>query len=292
MFKLTTAASVLALAAALGAPTVRVQASTAQALPTQAAPEIPAKSAGPPAKSAATPATSAAKPAAQGTGRATATLFVTNPSGTPIPDVTITLTGPVDREVVTTREAATRIPNLRSGTYRVRFDAPDYVLFEKEFVLRSGQLWEFEVTLNPAPEKQVEAPPPPPPTPAKKPVAPPEPAGAVTMLSLSDWLDENLIGRNEPQRDSVISQAPGATATIFQVRENVTDRVHADADAMLYVIAGEATLRIGGRAQAVAASWFASIPRGTPYSIERRGRNPLIVLSILAPTRGAPLESR
>jgi mannose-6-phosphate isomerase-like protein (cupin superfamily) len=286
MFKVTTAASVLALAAALAVQTARSQAPTAQTSPSQVAAQVPVTPAAP-------PATSAAKPAAQATGRATATLFVTNASGTPIPDVTITLTGPVDREVVTTREAATRVPNLRSGTYRVRFNASGYVLFEKELVLRSGQRWEFEVTLDPAPEQKVEAPPPPPPTAAKKPEAPPpQPAGEVTMLSLSDWLDEHLIGRNEPQRDSVISQSPGATATVFQVRENVTDRVHADADVMLYVIAGEATVRISGRAQAVAASWFISIPRGTSYSIERRGRNPLIVLSILAPTGGAPPESR
>ena len=296
MKKLTTAAFALALAAALGAQTTpKPSAPPAGQVPAATtAPQTPPRPATPPAAQTPPAAAPAPRPAGQGTSRATATLFVTNPAGAPIPDVRITLSGTVDRELVTTRDAATRIPNLRSGTYRARFDAPDYVLFEKELVLRPGQSWEFEVTLNPAPVKKAEAPPAPPPSPApaRQPAPPPETAGEVSMLSLSDWLDEFLIGRNEPQRDSVIGKTQGATASVFQVRENVADRVHADADAILYVIAGEATLRVGGRAQAVAASWFVSIPRGTPYSIERRGRNPLIMLSVTAPAGGTPAEPR
>jgi mannose-6-phosphate isomerase-like protein (cupin superfamily) len=203
------------------------------------------------------------------------------------------LTGVADREVVTTHEGAARIANLRSGTYRARFESPDYILFEKELVLRAGQPWEFEITLNPAPARKVEAAPAPPPAPASKPApAAPEPSGEPIMLSLTDWLDSNLIGRNEPQKDSPIGATAGAAASVFQVREDVARRSHADVDEMLYVIAGEATLRIGDRARALTPGWFVTIPRGTTYGLERRGRNPLILLSIVAPGKGAPAGPR
>jgi mannose-6-phosphate isomerase-like protein (cupin superfamily) len=176
------------------------------------------------------------------------------------------LSGPTDREVVTTRDAATRITNLRAGTYRARFDAPNYILFEKELVLRSGQAWEFEVMLNPAPAKKVEAPAPPPPAPARQPVATnPETSGEVSMLSLSDWLDRNLIGRSEPQKDSPIGSSAGASASVFQVRENISDREHPEADELFYVIAGEATVRIGDRAQGAQPGVVRDRPRGTSF---------------------------
>jgi mannose-6-phosphate isomerase-like protein (cupin superfamily) len=52
---------------------------------------------------------------------------------------------------------------------------------------------------------------------------------------------------------------------------------------MLYVVAGEGTLLIPNHAPAAVAPGSLSIvPRGTPHAIERRGRNPLIVLSMLS----------
>ena len=294
MNKLMTATFIVLLATFLGAQTPPTQKPPAQAPATQAAPQTPPKPVAPPP--AQTPPTTQTPPAApkpaapaQAAARTSATLFVTGPTGTPIPDATITLSGPTDREVVTTRDAATRITNLRAGTYRARFDAPNYILFEKELVMRPGQAWEFEVMLNPAPAKKVEAPAAPPPTPARQPAATsPEPSGEVSMLSLSDWLDRNLIGRNEPQKDSPVGSTAGASASVFQVRENISDREHPEADELLYVIAGEATARIGDRAQTISPGWFVTIPRGTSFSLERRGRNPLILLSVVAPGKGAP----
>jgi mannose-6-phosphate isomerase-like protein (cupin superfamily) len=50
---------------------------------------------------------------------------------------------------------------------------------------------------------------------------------------------------------------------------------------MLYVIAGEGVLRAKGREYDLTAGSFAVIPRGVAYSLERRGRNPLIALSMV-----------
>ncbi len=295
MDKLTTALIVALVSVTLGAQTPPVQKPPTQAPPTQTT-QTPPKPATPPVQAPAqTPKPAAPAATSQAAGRATATLFITNPAGQPVADTKVTLSGVADREVVTTRDGVARMANLKSGTYRARFNAPDFILFEKELVLRQGQPWEFEVTLNPSPMKKAEPQTAPPPAAAKKPVqpaAPAETAGEVAMLSLSDWLDRNLIGRTEPQKDSPIGQTAGAAATILQIRDNVEDRSHPDADEMLYVIAGDATVRIADRSQSLTAGWFVTIPRGTSFSLERRGRNPLIMLSILAPGRGAQPEPR
>jgi mannose-6-phosphate isomerase-like protein (cupin superfamily) len=79
----------------------------------------------------------------------------------------------------------------------------------------------------------------------------------------------------------VVGRTPVTTATIVQVRDPIKERGRTDADEMLYVIAGEGVLRAKGRDQALDAGSFVVVPRGVTYSVERRGRNPLIVLSIV-----------
>jgi mannose-6-phosphate isomerase-like protein (cupin superfamily) len=63
-------------------------------------------------------------------------------------------------------------------------------------------------------------------------------------------------------------------------RENVAMHTHADADEMLYVVAGEATLTVADKDQPVQAGWFSVVPRGMSHSLTRRGRNALLVLSV------------
>ncbi len=254
-------------------------------------PQTPAQPAKPAAQTPPQPAPQTPKPAApaasQTASRTSAWLFVTTPTGAPIADAKVTLAGPVDREGVTSREGTVRFTALRAGTYRARFDADGYILFEKEVTVRAGQVQETEVALNTEPAKQVEAPPPPPP-PVPKPVEPPsEPAGEVSVLSLSDWIERNLLGRNEPQKLSPVGQVPGAAAAVLQLREPVTGRVHPDGDEMLYVVAGEGTAKFGDRTQNLSAGWLVVVPRDTPYTLERRGRNPMILLSVVAPARAA-----
>jgi mannose-6-phosphate isomerase-like protein (cupin superfamily) len=57
---------------------------------------------------------------------------------------------------------------------------------------------------------------------------------------------------------------------------------------MLYVVAGEAMVKIGDKEQAVTPGWFSVAPRGTAHGITKRGRNPAILLSI---TSGQPCSS-
>jgi quercetin dioxygenase-like cupin family protein len=67
-----------------------------------------------------------------------------------------------------------------------------------------------------------------------------------------------------------------------QTKEPVAEHTHADADEIIYVVAGEGSHRIGGRDLALAAGSFALVPRGTAHTLTRRGSRPLIFLSTLS----------
>lgn len=212
-------------------------------------------------------------------------LFVTDNAGHNLEGVTVTLMGPVDREMKTPAGTGLRMANLRAGTYRARFQHPDYYTFEKEIVIRAGTSPEISVTLNSAPP-----PPPPPPTPApvveSKPAAPKlPPPGMPKTVSLPDYIEKNFITGREPQKQSELGCSGAEQALLWQVREPWNGRQHDNADGMLYVVGGDGRLKLGDREFTVAAGAFIVVPRGTEYSLSRSGRNPLIVLAVLA---GAP----
>ena len=72
---------------------------------------------------------------------------------------------------------------------------------------------------------------------------------------------------------------------LLVLRESLTVPANAGTDVMLYVVAGEAMLSMGGRDQAITSGWFVLVPRGTPHTIAKRGRNPAILLTV---TGGQP----
>jgi mannose-6-phosphate isomerase-like protein (cupin superfamily) len=293
MHKLLTALLVTLAVASVGAragtqsqkpvPPATPPAAQAQkpATPTPAPAQPPATQ---PQKPAA-PATQAPKPAAP--ARMSVTMFVTDPAGKPIPDVKVSaVEGPVDRAGTTDKDGILRLSGVKPGTYRLRFEGKGLITFEREVTVRAGSPAEIEVTLNPAPTAA--APPPvqpqaSPPQPSLS--SPAESSGQVEAQYLADWIDQNLIGRNEPRKETVVGRVKGAVASVLQVREPQKDRSDPDADEFLYVIAGDGAIRIGGRTESVTAGWFITVPRGTSYSVERRGRNPLIVLVVAAPGR-------
>ena len=226
----------------------------------------------------------------------TLTFFVTDGAGRLLRDVTVTLTGPVDRELKTPPDSGLRITGLRSGTYRARFTKDGFQAFDREVRLRGSD--EISVTLNAAP------PPPTPapnasaatttaPTPAPAAAPPPSPStagklpprGTPKSMSLPDFIEQNFISGREAHKESIVGCSGLEQAVLWQVREPWDGRQHESADAMLYVIGGEGGIKIDGREFSVAAGSFAVVPRGAPYGFIRRGRNPLIVLAILA---GAP----
>jgi hypothetical protein len=214
-------------------------------------------------------------------------LFITDGSGRAIENVTVNVMGPVDREVKSPASGATRVEGLRAGTYRVRFSHENFITFEREITWRAGtSAPELSITLNAAPK------PPPPPAPAPVVVAPPStstpalpPPGAPKTVGIPEFLEKNFITNREPQKESLVGCSGLGQAMLWQIREPWTGRRHESADGMFYVVAGEGRLKLGEREFTVASGAFAVVPRGTVYNLSRSGRNPLMVLAVLA---GAP----
>ncbi len=263
----------LALAAILLAGNVSMSGAQAPA-PKPAAPAA-AQGAKPPApRPAQRPA---ARPAA---GRDAIRLLVTDMVGKTIPDALVVMSGPVSREGRTSPDGALRFETLRPGTYRLRLEAPGYITFEREVFVKAGPPAEVDVALDTAPAKPVEPPPPPPAVPDCRPSVAADPNASIDLVALPDWIEENLIGRNEREKETVVGHAPVMTAAVVQVREQSAERGRADTDEMLYVVAGQGALRAKGRDRSLDAGALVVVPRGVTYTLERRGRNPLILLSI------------
>jgi len=229
------------------------------------------------------------RPAASGSATTNAQFFITDPGGASIEGVTVTVTGPVDREAKSPAGGFTRVQGLRAGTYRVRFTREGFITFEKELTWRAGTATpEVSVTLNPAPKP---AAPPPSPSPAPVAAAPAPaalklpPPGSPKTLSLPDFIEKNFISGREGHKENMVGCSGIGQAVLWQVREPWDGRQHEAADGMLYVIGGEGSIKLDGRDITVTAGSFSVIPRGTTYGFTRRGRNPLIVLAVLA---GAP----
>ncbi len=242
-----------------------------------------------PATAAPTPQapTQAPRPKSAAPATTTALLFVTDPGGRAIENVKVSVTGPVDREVMSPSSGATRVDGLRAGTYRVRFTHDKFITFEKEISWRAGTAQpEMSVTLNPAPEPPPPPPPPPAPVKAPEPAAPKlPPPGAPKTLGIPEYIEKNFITGREPQKESLIGCSGLEQALLWQVRDPWNGRQHPDADGMIYVVGGEGRLKLGEKEYTIAAGAFAVVPRGTTYSLSRSGRTPLVVLAVLA---GAP----
>jgi mannose-6-phosphate isomerase-like protein (cupin superfamily) len=258
---------VLLVAAALAAR-AQTPAQPAPSPPAAGAPQAPRPS--PQAPRAAAPAR-----------RLTLTVLVTDPSGRPLQGVDVTATGLATREGTSPADGLVRFTNLQAGTYRLRFESPAVVTFEREVTLRAGQNASVDVTLSAAPPPPPPPPPPAAPSPAPTPTRAVREAGEVRALSVPDVIDKNFITRKEPIKETPLGTTAGAETRLVQVREPIKERSNGEADETIYVVAGEAAVRLAGRTHNVEAGWLIVIPRGTSYTIEKVGRNPLVVVSVV-----------
>ncbi|HOC18725.1 MAG TPA: carboxypeptidase regulatory-like domain-containing protein, partial [Vicinamibacterales bacterium] len=236
-----------------------------QAPPAQTA--QPAPKAAPPA---AKPATQ--KPRASQAARGTITFFITSPEGKPIPEATISMSGPATREGSTNKDGVVRLQAVRTGNYRVRAEAEGFISLERDVTMRNGL--EVEMTLSPAPE------PPEPPAPAAppqaaeapRPAVAPDPNATLQLSSVVEFFSKNRLGRNEPRRESVVGRSGQATSSLLQVRDTVEGRTNPSADEVLYVINGKAQVNSKGRIYEIETGSLILVPRGVTYSIANRGR--------------------
>jgi mannose-6-phosphate isomerase-like protein (cupin superfamily) len=239
-----------------------------------------------PAPKPATPAPAVRRPAAP-VARSGMAVTVTNTQGITLPGIRVEVLGASDRAGETNASGQLNLTAMQPGTYRVRFSGDRVVTFEKEVIVRAGQIADLDVSLNPAPPP----PEPPPPAPAPPPPAPVQPAvgpaGQPRALSIVDMIEKELISGNQPRRDSLVSCSGNSRSTLVQLNQDQAERLYDTAEVTYYVIAGEGTAKMAGRDAALVAGSFISVPRGTAHSLARRGRRPLIMLVTVS---GTPCE--
>ena len=218
---------------------------------------------------------------------------MTDSTGAPLADTAVvTTTGIVSREGMTAADGSLQMINMRPGTYRLRFSREGSITLEREVTLRAGEAATVEVALSPAP----------PPPKAPEPVAPPSasttlgPPGDPKVTPVPLFLEKNFIGGREARKDSVLGCTSTGTATLHQLRDSWLSHTHDTATEWIYVVAGEGTLRIGTSEQKLQAGTFSLVPHTVAHALIPQGRNPLIVISMLAgpPCKesGTPLARR
>ena len=232
-----------------------------------------------PSQAAQAPARAPAqKPAAASPRAGSVRIAVKDQDGTSLSEVRLALSGAGTGEFVTGGAGTVVVPDLKDGVYRLRCEREGFITFEREFTVRGGTYGHIDVVLDPAP--------PPPPAPEPPPPAAVAPGGPPVTLSVVDFLDRNLIGR-EPLKESVLACSPLETVRLLQMREGVAQHVHERGDEIIYVVAGEGTARIGDATTPLRAGSLVVVTNGTGHAFERAGKNPLIVVSTLV---GAPCE--
>ena len=231
-----------------------------------------------------------ANPAAQTTARAplpragaaaakptSVRISVKDQGGASLANVRLLVSGAAGGGEFTTGAAGTAIvPIPKAGLIRVRCERDGFVTLEREFTVGNG-LWNpVDVVLNEAPTPPA---PPPAPAPEPKPAAIPSSGPPITM-SIPDFVDKNFIGR-DPMKESILACKPLETVRLLQMHDNLAPHVHDGVDEIIYVVAGEGAMKIGQDESPLRAGSLVFVPNGSGHSLERRGKNPLILVSTL-----------
>jgi mannose-6-phosphate isomerase-like protein (cupin superfamily) len=263
---MTSLLPLLLLGALSGSPDVQAPAPTTQPAPQPA-----------PATRPAAPRPRPATAAATATG--TLTVNITDGGGLPVQGVDVRASGPLDREGTSLAGGLVRFLNLRGGDYRLRFAHSKFVLLERDVTMRPGASQTIDVMLSPAPDapEPVAAPAPAPATAANN-----APAGEPRTVAVVDFVEKNFISGRDGIKEDPLGCTASAKTTLVQVRDPLKERALPDADEVIYVVAGEGTLRLGNRDVSLSATTLSVIPRGTVRGITRKGRNPLIYVSVLS----------
>lgn len=229
------------------------------------------------------PRPAAPRPRPAGTAATTMTIKVTDSGGAPLVGANVTATGPATRAGVTDATGTVRFLSMRSGTYRLRFESPTTITLERDVVLRAG-MEPIEATPTPAPP-----PPPPPPAPeptrndpisGRGPLQAPQPR----TVSIPEFIERNMLGNREPAKTTQVACGATSVTNVLQIRDPLKDQSHPDAEALIYVVGGEGLLVLPIADVPLAAGTFSLVPRGTTYTLQRRGRSGLVLLQTLTDT--------
>jgi mannose-6-phosphate isomerase-like protein (cupin superfamily) len=199
---------------------------------------------------------------------ATVSIRVTDRAGRPLESAHVVVDGISERQGNTNGTGTVRFLSVVAGGYKLRVERGAFITLVKDFTVTPGSRSVSVVAaLSPDPHASARS------------------FAASTSLTNPRSVSIPDIAEKQFRGKQSVEEAPigcsGATAArLIQVRESVTD-TSVTADEMLYVVAGEGTLTFGGQERAVKSGWFTIVPRGTTRSLQRKGRNPVIVISVL-----------
>jgi len=211
------------------------------------------------------------------TGSVTFAVSVQDSTGAPIPNVAVTLTGPVSRNA-RTEGGRIAFESLPAGAYKFRFDKEGFVPLERELTARGAAPIDVKVTLDALP---------PPPTPPPAPAPSPAPtAGHVVnakpvAIDMPAFIEKYYVGR-AAGKTTAITCATGGDASLLQLNDGLAEHTHADADEFIYVIAGQGAVRMGDRNEALGPGVFILVPRGLAHVITPGAKKPLVMLTLRA----------
>ncbi len=224
------------------------------------------------------PATAQTSGSARSARPGSVVLTVTSEAGELLSGAMVTAHGAVDRAGVTGADGLVTLQTMPAGIYRCRITRDGFIMLDKEVTVRAGARTTAEGVLAAAPPPPP-APAPPPPVETRAAPPPTGTAGAPSLLSIPD-LAEVMLRDSQPIVERQIGCSGLASSRLILARETIALHRNPDFDEMLYVVAGEATLTLAETDKVVTAGWFGLVPRGTSYSLVRRGRNPIVVLSM------------
>jgi len=232
---------------------------------------------------ATTPATAAPVRAA-----ATVDVLVTDRRGRPLPSAHVVIDGMSEREGNTNTAGHIVFRNVTPGAYKMQVARDAYIAFEKEFEIRPGRRsLKVSAALSPTTSLAARAP--------KKPTEPVRPTRepGPQIVSIPALAEKHSVGASDV-RESPIGCSGATGARLIQVGESLSDEAHTNAEQMLYVVDGEGELTVNGKTERVKPGMFSIIPRGTAYALGRRGRKPIVLLSVVGgqPCGSSPAFAR
>ena len=207
------------------------------------------------------------------TGPAAFAVFVSDPSGRPITNVQVSVTGRAERSAAT-ENGRIAFEDLPVGQYHFKFEKDGYETVEQDVAGRRGAPVDVKVTMTPLPKPE---PPPPAPTPEPKPASTVKPV----VLDMPAFVEKYYVGKGSG-KTTPMACSDGGSATLVQANDAIAQHTHDDADEYIYVIAGEGNARLGERDEPLSAGVFLMIPRGAAHAFTVGKKHPLVFISTLA----------
>src|SRR5204862_7634725 len=181
--------------------------------------------------------------------------------------------GAGERAGATSADGTITLQNMPAGTYRCRISRDGFITLEKEVTVKAAARGTAEASLSVAPATPAPTPTPMP-TPVEKPSAPMGPPGELKMMNIAAIGDQmyQTLKDTSPTADRALGCSGVLSSMIVASRDNIAAHRHADADEIIYVMGGDATLTINDKEQVITAGWFGLVPRGASHTVASRGR--------------------